>query len=228
MDILDHMEDMVRYKDWDPTGLDPPGLFLPDHQEWVVAPVSITRDTLECAVERSNYECVLNQCRDVDGLPGDEEIDWDRIREEKGYGAPYEWGGLDEGPEAGQDYKVARFGHWGPGWVEIILAKPGSACHRVLAEAMCGLSDYPVLDETDFSLRDYEWKRHALPEKIKNLKDEKALPGDWQKQMMQNLQEVDHEVVIDGDGEVYWYPESAPQEVAEELGFVEKEEADER
>lgn len=214
MDIQDHMKDMLRYKDWDPTGLDPPGLFLPDHQDWVVAPVSINRDTLECALERSNYETILKQCRDVDGLPGDKEIDWEAIREEKGEPLKYEWGRLDEGPEDGQDFKVAHFGHWGPGWVEIILAKPGSACHRIMAEAECALSEDTVLDSRDIRLRDREWALHSLGEYIENLRDEAELPEDWKEKVWAEIGGAR----VAGDGSVDYCFE--PQGIAEKLGFV--------
>ena len=49
----------------------------------------------------------------------------------------------------GDDVEVHRFGHWGPGWFEIILARPGSDAATKLAEWADRLSDYPVADESD-------------------------------------------------------------------------------
>lgn len=50
--------------------------------------------------------------------------------------------------------EVHRFGHWGPGWFEIILAH-GSHEKEVNA-IKAELEDYPVLDENDLSEREME------------------------------------------------------------------------
>lgn len=51
--------------------------------------------------------------------------------------------------------QVHRFGHWGPGWFEIILINPNCADLVKQAEDMeTALADYPVLDEMDFSERE--------------------------------------------------------------------------
>ena len=49
--------------------------------------------------------------------------------------------------------EVHRFGHWGPGWYEIILLHPGRESEGDEIEA--ALSDYPVLDDEDYSNREY-------------------------------------------------------------------------
>lgn len=51
----------------------------------------------------------------------------------------------------GEDVEVHRFGHWGPGWFEIILARPGTEAAGKLTEWAERLADYPVADEEDFS-----------------------------------------------------------------------------
>jgi hypothetical protein len=51
----------------------------------------------------------------------------------------------------GSDHETHRFGHWGPGWFEIILARPGSACADALREWAGALADYPIADENDWS-----------------------------------------------------------------------------
>lgn len=50
--------------------------------------------------------------------------------------------------------EVHRFGHWGPGWFEIILAHP--SLESKVAEIQERLEDYPVLDEEDWSNREFE------------------------------------------------------------------------
>lgn len=54
----------------------------------------------------------------------------------------------------GVAHAIHRFGHWGPGWFEIIAVAPA---HRAWAESLAeALEDYPVLDETDLGEREYE------------------------------------------------------------------------
>lgn len=51
--------------------------------------------------------------------------------------------------------EVHRFGHWGPGWFEIVIVDPNdaTAC-QTMVECACSLADYPVLDESDYSERE--------------------------------------------------------------------------
>lgn len=58
--------------------------------------------------------------------------------------------------------EVHRFGHWGPGWFEIIIIDPKAEDIVSRAEEMEGaLENYPVLDEDDLSKREYEAYREA-------------------------------------------------------------------
>ena len=56
----------------------------------------------------------------------------------------------------GEDTEVHRFGHWGPGWFEIILVRPDTEAASEAASMAAALSDYPILDEEDFSRREWE------------------------------------------------------------------------
>ncbi len=59
--------------------------------------------------------------------------------------------------------EVHRFGHWGPGWFEIVLVSPASP-EKVLTamrEIEIALADYPVLDECDFNRREDEAAQHT-------------------------------------------------------------------
>lgn len=52
-------------------------------------------------------------------------------------------------------WEVHRFGHWGPGWIEILLVNPDCPdALRAAGEIVCALADYPILDEDDFSRRE--------------------------------------------------------------------------
>lgn len=50
---------LPRYSDWRPTGLDAPGLALPERQDWLVLPVTQTRDS--SALEQSNFAVALKE-----------------------------------------------------------------------------------------------------------------------------------------------------------------------
>lgn len=54
----------------------------------------------------------------------------------------------------GDRVEVHRFGHWGPGWFEIILAHPRLVYQ--VEELQRSLEEYAFLDETDYSKREWE------------------------------------------------------------------------
>lgn len=56
--------------------------------------------------------------------------------------------------EANLEHEVHRFGHWGPGWVEIVLVSPSDSAADTVESLEC--SDYPVLDDSDFSEAELE------------------------------------------------------------------------
>lgn len=49
--------------------------------------------------------------------------------------------------------EVHRFGHWGPGWFELILVQPGSPAEKEAEDIEAALADYPVLADDDYSER---------------------------------------------------------------------------
>lgn len=111
---------MITYSTFRPTGFDCRGLGLPDQQDWLVGPVSQTRDS--GPLDRSNFECF------VAALGGESE-----------------------------DCQIHRFGHWGPGWFEIVLINPANSELVKRAEEMeSSLADYPVLNEEDFSQKEHD------------------------------------------------------------------------
>lgn len=52
--------------------------------------------------------------------------------------------------------EIHRFNHWGPGWYEIIIVNPDSPQAQIARDIEKRLEDYPLLDETDFSEREFE------------------------------------------------------------------------
>ncbi len=75
------------------------------------------------------------------------------------------------GGEDGEDVQVHRFGHWGPGWFEIVLINPlRDDLVKVGEEIEASLADYPALNDEDFSNREWEqvmmyWEQMGLREK---------------------------------------------------------------
>jgi hypothetical protein len=68
--------------------------------------------------------------------------------------------------------EVHRFGHWGPGWFEIIIVNPraGKTMKKALS-IEASLEDYPILDEEDWSEREWEamaetWESMSLSERM--------------------------------------------------------------
>lgn len=78
--------------------------------------------------------------------------------------------------------EVHRFGHWGPGWFEIILIDPSDAERvRVAEEIAEALENYPVLNETDYSEREWEsflqgWEDYGRQDFIRKLEKDFDLP----------------------------------------------------
>lgn len=54
------------------------------------------------------------------------------------------------------EYEVHRFGHWGPGWFEVIVVKPTPEGLELAGQIASSLGDYPILDEMDHSERELE------------------------------------------------------------------------
>jgi hypothetical protein len=53
--------------------------------------------------------------------------------------------------------EVHRFGHWGPGWFEIIIIDPSDNERvEIGADIERALADYPVLNDEDFSEKESE------------------------------------------------------------------------
>lgn len=68
--------------------------------------------------------------------------------------------------------QVHRFGHWGPGWFEIILIDPRDEKAVATAQEIeDGLADYPIVDESDYSDLEFEetcdyWAHMSVRERV--------------------------------------------------------------
>jgi hypothetical protein len=70
------------------------------------------------------------------------------------------------------DHVVHRFGHWGPGWFEIVIVRPGTAAERVARENAASLENYSILDESLWSEMEVDaliewWGGLSLGQKIR-------------------------------------------------------------
>ena len=73
------------------------------------------------------------------------------------------------------DHEERRFGHWGPGWYDIVLVRPDTAAAGALEECSRALANYPILDEDllselELEERDETWKHRDVVREL-----EKAL-----------------------------------------------------
>lgn len=67
--------------------------------------------------------------------------------------------------------EIHRFGHWGPGWFEIIIVNPNSREYNIAKMIEEKIENYPCLDEDRYSMYQYEemqeiWDFMSLQEKI--------------------------------------------------------------
>jgi len=56
----------------------------------------------------------------------------------------------------GEDVEVLRFRHWACGWVEEISFRMDSEAAEIAHVLAMSLEDYPVLDDEDYSEREFE------------------------------------------------------------------------
>jgi hypothetical protein len=69
-----------------------------------------------------------------------------------------------------EDWETHIFNHWGPGWFEIAIVRPGTPVADEMEKVEGVLSDYPVLDDSRYSLMEYEdkqdtWRRASSKER---------------------------------------------------------------
>jgi hypothetical protein len=73
--------------------------------------------------------------------------------------------------------EVHRFGHWGPGWFDIVIVNPDSDKVRIAENIECSLENYPVLCENDYSNEEWAacmdcWEHMSIKERVELCKRE--------------------------------------------------------
>ena len=122
----------------------------------------------------------------------------------------------DESVESG--WEIHRFGHWACGWLEIIIVDTESPALDVALEIRAALEDYPALDESDFSNREYT----ASCENIESIAGRFAddLPQGWAKQVLGWLWDHNEQQCEPVDGDGAWPEESACLTAMAALGLL--------
>jgi hypothetical protein len=77
------------------------------------------------------------------------------------------------------DVEVHSFNHWACGWLEIIIVRPDTDASRTAEEIRKRLENYPVLNEHDYSKRQYEaaaeyWDSMSPRAKVQYAMDERS------------------------------------------------------
>lgn len=115
----------------------------------------------------------------------------------------------------GVEHATHRFGHWGPGWFEIIVVAPA---HRAWAESLAdALEDYPVLDEEDLGEREHEdactswdsWGARDFMRQVQRLLPEGEDADDMTAPDLSEAQECGLDVEHGGDGPHFCHLEQA-------------------
>lgn len=75
----------------------------------------------------------------------------------------------------GENHETHRFGHWGPGWFEIVIVRPDTAALIEAQELADAMASYPVLDDSDFSEREHAkgcdvWRNMSVSERVELLR----------------------------------------------------------
>jgi hypothetical protein len=128
------------------------------------------------------------------------------------------------------DVVMESHNHWAVGHVDgfsIRVFRVGQITdafrkYHELAEAM---ADYPILDETDYSEREYEATVENLPDAAWRLKDEYELPDDWTEQVYDWLSNHRCSALENTDDQGGWPEEDDLRDAFDALGYEQVETA---
>lgn len=114
--------------------------------------------------------------------------------------------------------------HWAVGWIDgysIRVFRRGriTKAFKVYHELVERLADYPVLNDEDYSRREYEATLDNIADSAWRLKREFVLPEDWETEVYGWLSDHDYSAIENRDDQG-GYPEQAQLELAfAGLGF---------
>lgn len=64
------------------------------------------------------------------------------------------------------DVRLETFSHWAVGWIDAVAVRVETRAYRTLCDIIDQLSEYPILDETDYSERECEATLENIREEI--------------------------------------------------------------
>lgn len=114
--------------------------------------------------------------------------------------------------------------HWAVGWIEgfsIRVFKRGriTKAFRAYHGLAQRLADYPLLDEEDYSRREYEATVENIGEAAWRLKQEYELPGDWESAAYGWFADNDCTAIESSDDRGGWPEEKQLRAAFDALGF---------
>jgi hypothetical protein len=80
------------------------------------------------------------------------------------------------------DVRLETFNHWAVGWIDAVAVRVETRAYRTLCEIIDRLSEYPILDETDYSEREHEATLGNIEDSFYQVSgevDKDKLPEDW-------------------------------------------------
>ena len=122
------------------------------------------------------------------------------------------------------DVVAERHDHWLVGWIDgfsIRVFKNGqiTPAFRRYVELQNALEDYPILDEDDYSTREFEATVENIDDAAWRLKDDYELPEDWQHEVYGWLSDNDCGEIENRDDQGGYPSEESLRTAFDALGF---------
>jgi hypothetical protein len=124
-------------------------------------------------------------------------------------------------------WEVISCNHWGPGWVDHLSfqaikdeeSREPTNAFRLVMETVAALQEYPILDDSDHSQREYDAALESIQQNAPSVVEN--VPEDWPQKVFSAIWEMDgekQEHLCDSDEGVY-VPEELIAEALQELGW---------
>lgn len=135
-------------------------------------------------------------------------------------------------PYLGGDANLMCSNHWGFGYLNQLAIRVKDAdgniteAFKTFCEMQLALSDYPVLDTSDYSEREYNAQHEAIRDNCPNVDEE--LPEDWDDQVWEYFWNGNQQMLEFGNdgGSLPWLTTEAVRAALLELGLIKEDEED--
>lgn len=130
-----------------------------------------------------------------------------------------------QGEEFENDVIFQRHNHWAVGWVEGVVIRVYNEggditeAFKALYDIKTSLEDYPLLDEDDFSKKEYQSAIDSIGERSKFVSDNP--PDDWKEQVYSCLWDSTHELE-NRDGTGAYPSDESIKETLRELDLLDE------